>query len=410
MPAQKLSFPALRNPQFAAFLGSAVLAMMADNMEHVITYWVMYQRFQSAELGGFAVISHWLPFLLGSMTVSRLADRFDPRRFIVFGMTLFMCVSLAWAWLIATDTLQIWHAWVLLSLHGIAGTLWNPSTMLLLHDIVPAENLASAVRLNASGRMLGMLLGPAIGNLLMLTVSPTPALVMNALIYLPLLMWALPRGQRYRVKPAHLQPGNRGLDDLRLTLRAVGQHRTILYMVLLAGMASMLIGNSYQAQMPGFATLLGHADPGMAYTLLLGADAAGALTAGILLETRSLLTPHPRTALALGLVWCVALAGFALGTSYALVLPLLFIAGFVELSFFSMSQALVQMNAPPAMRGRIIGLYSLAGSGMRTFSGITVGVLGGFIGIRYSLAACATAVFLLILVLLYSSGRPQEPT
>ena len=56
--------------------------------------------------------------------------------------------------------------------------------------------------------------------------------------------------------------------------------------VLLAGCASFFVGNSYQAQMPGFAHDLRHGDPGVAYSLLLGADALGALCAGFLLESR----------------------------------------------------------------------------------------------------------------------------
>ena len=46
--------------------------MMADNVEHVISYWVMFQKFQSPMLGGFAVLSHWLPFLLLSVAVGAL--------------------------------------------------------------------------------------------------------------------------------------------------------------------------------------------------------------------------------------------------------------------------------------------------------------------------------------------------
>jgi hypothetical protein len=41
--------------------------MMADAIEHVISYWMIYQKFQSPALGGYAVISHWLPFLLFSV-------------------------------------------------------------------------------------------------------------------------------------------------------------------------------------------------------------------------------------------------------------------------------------------------------------------------------------------------------
>ena len=70
-------------PYRAQFL-AYVLAMMADNVEHVISYWVVFQKFHSPALAGFAVLSHWLPFLLFSVAVGGLADRFDPRRIISF--------------------------------------------------------------------------------------------------------------------------------------------------------------------------------------------------------------------------------------------------------------------------------------------------------------------------------------
>ncbi len=76
------SFAALRHPKFCWFLATYFLAMMADNIEHVISYWMMYQKFHSPALGGFAVLSHWLPFLFFSVPVGALADRVDPRRLI----------------------------------------------------------------------------------------------------------------------------------------------------------------------------------------------------------------------------------------------------------------------------------------------------------------------------------------
>jgi hypothetical protein len=51
--------------------------MTADNIEHVISDWVMFQKFHSPTLGGFAVISHWVPFLLFSFHAGALADRYD---------------------------------------------------------------------------------------------------------------------------------------------------------------------------------------------------------------------------------------------------------------------------------------------------------------------------------------------
>jgi MFS family permease len=88
------------------------------------------------------------------------------------------------------------------------------------------------------------------------------------------------------------------------------------------------------------------------------------------------------------------LASFALTSVYQLALVLVFVAGFVELAFNAMSQTLVQLNAPVEIRGRVIGVYIMASLGMRTFSGITVGLVGAAIGIHWSLAAAAAALFI----------------
>jgi hypothetical protein len=125
--------------------------------------------------------------------------------------------------------------------------------------------------------------------------------------------------------------------------------------------------------------------------MLLSADASGALIAGFLLESSGWLRPHVRTALFLALLWCIALATFAMAHGYVLALALLFAAGFFELSFSSMAQSLVQLNALPEMRGRVIGLFNMSALGLRFFSGITVGLAGTLVGVHASLAASAAA-------------------
>jgi len=145
--------------------------------------------------------------------------------------------------------------------------------------------------------------------------------------------------------------------------------------------------------MPGFAQDLGHGDPGTAYAMLLAADAAdaaGALIAGIVLETLGgIFRARPQSAMALAIAWAVALLGFALTRTYPVALALLFLAGFFELSFSSMTQTLVQISAPDASRGRVLGLYNMAAAGLRAFSGVTVGVAGSIITIHTSLAVSA---------------------
>jgi MFS family permease len=129
---------------------------------------------------------------------------------------------------------------------------------------------------------------------------------------------------------------------------------------------------------------------------LLAADAAGALLAGFLLEGRGLLPPTVKTAFRLAAVWCLAIAGFALSPWLPLAMGLLFAAGFTELAFGAMAQTLVQTHAPPGSRGRIIGLYNMAALGLRAFSGVTVGLVGGALGVHASLTIAALAMLIFI--------------
>ena len=395
------AFAALRIRGYRAHFSTYLLAMMADNIEHVISYWMCWQKFHSPALGGFAVVSHWLPFLLFAVPAGALADRFDPRRLIQCGMALFMAASIGWGLFFLTDTLQMWEAMLLLVLHGCAGVLWQTSSQLLLHDIVPKDTLQSAVRLNATARSLGVLVGPAVGGVLMLVLGPTRGIFVNAVFYLPLVLWLwkAPYGPRFRADPRPIPRAVRGVADIAQTLRDIAPDRLLTGMLALAGAASFFIGNSYQAQMPAFAHDLGHGDPGVSYSALLAADATGALLAGVLLESVGRLTPAPRTAMLIAAGWSLALAGFSQAHAYPLALALLFAAGFLELSFSSMVQTLVQLNAPAAIRGRVIGLFNMASLGMRTFSGLIVGLVGSAIGVHGSmwvaaLLMCATALML----------------
>ena len=384
----------MRHRGFRAQFFTYVIAMMADNIEHVISYWMLYQKFHSPALAGFAVLSHWLPFLLFSVASGALADRFDPRRLIQCGMGLFITASLGWGYFFVTGTLQMWHAMVLLVIHGCAGVLWQTPNQLLLYDVVGPADLMSAVRLNATARYVGVLIGPAVGGVILLALGPAHGILLNTVFYLPLVIWLIkaPYGPRFRKGAPPPPRAVRGLADIIHTARDIRRFPVIVSMTLLAAFSSFVLGNAYGAQMPAFATDLGHGDPGLSYSSLLAADAAGALVAGLLLEGRGLLAPNARTAIVLAIVWCCALCGFALATNYFVALALLFTAGFFELSFNAMAQTLVQINAPVDMRGRVIGLFNMGSLGLRAFSGVSVGLIGSLIGVHWSLALSALAM------------------
>jgi MFS family permease len=405
------SFAAMKSSPYRAQFAAYVLAMMADNIEHVISYWVVFQKFQSPALAGFAVLSHWLPFLLFSVAVGALADRFDSRRIIQCGMLLFIVASAGWGILFITDTLQMWSAMLLLVIHGCAGVLWQTPNQLLLYDIVGPDDLPSAVRLNAMARYLGVLVGPAVGGVILLALGPSHGIIFNTLFYFPMLLWLFWAPISAKGASAR-RAAVRGFADIAQTVRAIAGHRILTSMTLLAAVSSFMVGNAYHALMPGFAGDLGdghfgHGDPGASYSVLLAADAAGAVLAAVALEAWGRLKTTPRNAIVLAMLWCLSLLAFASVGVYSLAIALLFAAGFFELSFNTMAQALVQLNAPADMRGRAVGLFNMAALGMRAFSGITVGVVGAGLGIHWSLGLSA-AVLLIVLLVLYRRVGPEN--
>jgi MFS family permease len=379
---------------------------MADNIEHVISYWVIFEKFHSAALAGFAVISHWVPYLFFAGYTGALADRFDIRRLIQLGMALFMGVSICWGVMFHTDSVVLWKAMALLIVHGVAGVIWIPASQVLINRIVGPDLLPSAVRMTATGRYLAFVVGPAVGSGLMLLFGPTMGIFINAAIYAPLFIWLIraPFG-RSAEQISGSSPTVRGVRDMLATMRVVVSDRVLLSMTILAGATSFFIGNSYQAQMPRFAFDLGHGRADFSYSVLLAADAAGGLIGGVILESRGLLRPKVSSAYVLAIAWCVALLVFALSQSYLLSILVLFAAGFLELSFNAMAQTLVQLKAPPAIRGRVIGVYTMSGHGLRTFSGLNVGLLGAAVGVHRSLAFSAATLCSLLAIIFFTRAR-----
>src|SRR5206468_2717473 len=248
-----------------------------------------------------------------------------------------MLVSLAWGVLFLTGTLRVWHAAALLMLHGMAGVIASPPIQLIVYDIVGAEHLASAIRLNAISRYFSMLVGPAVGGALMLVVNPGVALLVNVLLYLPLtlyLFWMPYTGHRSERDKTRRTP-RLGLAEARRVLADV------------------------------------------------------------------------RAAIVCAAIWGIVMGLFPLVHGYAAAVTFLVLAGIVNIAFTSMAQALVQILAPPGLRGRVVGLFNTSMLGLRAGSGVTVGVLGAVIGIEWSLALSAAAVVAVAVGLLIADVRAR---
>ncbi|MBM2812803.1 MAG: hypothetical protein HW416_3562, partial [Chloroflexi bacterium] len=333
-----------------------------------------------------------------------LADRVDCRRLLIATQAAFMCVSVAWATLLLSGGIELWQAVILLTCHGMISVVSSPASQLMIHEIAGPEQLQSAVRLSATGRQFGLLFGPALGGLYMLVFGSGFAMLVNGSLYIPGILW-LRSVKKYSGHPASDKP----IEARRLgfvwtevadLLPQLAGNRAILAMVLVVGFSALFLGNAIQSQMPEYANDIAPDIEGFSYSMLQGSSAGGAVIGGILLEAGGFLPPNPVTAIVAAGLWCLALIAFAATPNYGVAIGLLVMAGVFRLTTQSMAQTIVQLRAPAHLRGRILGVFNMSQQGLQVGAGFTVGIMGGVVGARVSLAMSALLLFAVCLGLL----------
>src|SRR5262249_3954145 len=202
-----------------------------------------------------------------------------------------------------------------------------------------------------------------------------------------------------------------GLTEILRLLSQARSDPRLLTMMLLGGTTSFLVGNAFQAQMPEYAHHLGADEAGAWYSLLLAANAVGAIIGAVLLESATLIPLSARAAIGCAAAWGVLMAVFPATTSYPAAVTVLVLAGIFNVAFTSMAQTIVQLVAPPHLRGSMVGLFNTSMLGLRAGSGLTIGVMGALIGVQWSLTFSSAAVVAVALGLLVieARARPRLP-
>jgi MFS family permease len=253
----------------------------------------------------------------------------------------------------------------------------------MLHDFVDRSELPSAVRMNATFQSLGILFGPVVGSALLLWLGPTGGIFVNVLLYLPMTLLMLRTrftGHTRDAEIEHREPVR--LRDTMRVLRGIRSNHLIIAMIIISGLTAVTIGNALQSSMPAFAARLGAGSEGdLTYGSLLFAMGFGGVVGGFLLEAVAVVKPTLRTAVVSTIVFGAAILAFAVTANYALALVALVVAGFGEIASLSITQSVVQLEAPAGERGRTLGVYGMFASGLRTGGGVTLGVLGAAVGV-----------------------------
>lgn len=137
--------------------------------------------------GGIAALT-FLPAALLSPVGGALADRFDRRRYLAAGTVVQALLAVALVTLAFTGHLTVFAVSIIAFLNGCTSALINPAFTALLAELVPPEDLHSALSLNSAQYNLGRIVGPMLAASVLATGGAFWAFALNALSFFAVLL------------------------------------------------------------------------------------------------------------------------------------------------------------------------------------------------------------------------------
>jgi MFS family permease len=340
-----------QHPGFREYWCSRLASMFAFQMLSVAVGWQIYDITHRAFDLGVIGLVQFIPSFVLALPAGHVADLFDRRRIVflcqlVEGIgTVFLATGSVLGWFDETAILA------LVFLVGCARAFEFPTMQALLPSLVPAPILSRAMAAGSSASMTAMIVGPALGGFLYVAGA---GVVYGAagLLFLGAasLMWqvTLERPPQER-EPATLKTVFAGITFIRHRPVVLGAISLDLFAVLLGGATALL---------PVFARDILHTGP-WGLGLLRAAPAVGALGMSLWLARKPLTRRVGHI-----MFWSVAGFGlatlvFALSTSFTLSLVALLAMGALDMVSMVIRAALVQLETPDGMRGRVSAVNAI---------------------------------------------------
>jgi MFS family permease len=347
--------------------------------------WLVLQLTHSGVDLGLLTTCALAPLLLGGPWAGALVDRVDRRRLLIVTQSLYILLSSVLALVTSWGVARLWLIFLLAFLSGAVGTPDTAARQVYANDLVGLGRLTSAVSLNEVVINTSRVLGPALGGLLLATAGVTACCAANALSFVPSLIVLIIH--RRVVVPNRPDPARRG-DHFTLGLRYAWRNRTIRLVMLLAAASGMLF--NLNVPLPLIATRVFHLGAG-GYGLMMSIFGVGGIVGG-LLAAAGHGVPSRRQILVLAAVT----GAFVLATAAARNLGELYaglaLTGCVSIWFIARANALVQFETEPALRGRVMAVWSMALPGCMPLLSPVVGVVGSTLGARESFALAGVAL------------------
>jgi MFS family permease len=344
-------FAALRHRGFRLLWIASLLSSTARWADMVVVGWLTLELTDSALMVGIVAGSKMAGYVAAPF-MGVVADRMDRRLLLVIAAAVNLAVSAIMFLLFAFDWLVLWHVIVLSLVSGLTWALDNPTRNAFVPDLVEREDLTNAIALNAVAMEITVVIGPALGGVLIPTLGMGGAFGLIAAIYLgDVLVLLMLKDVRHGSAQVHESP----VKSLIGGVKYVWNNQTVFMLLVIAFILNLLAAPYRYAFLPLFSRYILDAGP-TGYGMLTAMAGLGALAAGLWVVSLGNFQFKGRLMVWSGIAWPASLLLFALSTSYYVSLALVFVAGLAQAIVWTVIATLILSNTAQPMRGRVMGL------------------------------------------------------
>lgn len=385
------SLSPLRYPNFRLYLGGQAISLIGTFLQSTALSWVVWQITGSEASLGVVNMLTSLPILFLAPFAGVWVDRVERRLLLIGTQFTAMMLAFILAYLTQIGQVQIWHVYTLIFLLGIVSALDMPAQQAFLGDLSGSGDLRKAINLNIMILQISRILGPAMAGVVVARLGTGPAFWLNGLSFAAVIVsLILVRARQQRKAVSNVNPIRQiaeGVDYVRTQPRMID-------LFIIAALLTFFVFAIVMNVLPAVADkVLG----GNAETLgaLLASSGAGALFAVIVIVPITQAMKRSGLVMAVALFW-IAFWLTILANSRVLPLSMFALAmgSMGAPTVMTMAQGLLQLMAPPQMRGRIISLFTTVSFGMQPIAALWVGQTAERLGV--SVAIQINAVLLAV--------------
>ncbi len=389
--ARTVSFAApFHHTAFAVVWTATLVSNVGGWMYSAASAWLMTSLNPDPLIVALVQAASTLPICLFAIPAGALADIFDKRKFLIVVEILTTAVSAVYAGMIALGLATPDNLLLFTFLIGSAGALTVPAWQAVVPQLVPKDDLASAIAANSVGVNISRALGPALGGAAIAGLGIVSPFWINAISNLgvvgALLWWRQARAS------GTLLPAERFGRAIGAGLR-YARHSPPLRATLIRATGFFLFASAYWALLPLVARVQIARGPGF-YGILLGAIGAGAVCGAFVMPWLKVKL-GPDRLMALGLLGtAVTLTLYGLARNPAVGLAASVLAGISWIAALATLTVSAQVSLPDWVRGRGLALFVTVFFGCLTLGSALWGELATVLGLptAHFLAAAGAVV------------------